>query len=209
MTLFGFDVPIWTLDWSGSIFVVISLWFLWNKRQGYWHWSNASLIPYFALFVSTQQYMLAGLQVSYLIFGVHGLLLWRLEHRSIKGSATFNRPAWYAAGWILTGLIFLYSAHVTEFVDGWAWFQFAIVAASLLANLATTRRWIWSWYLWITVNFGQAIYFWHLELWAQFGLQFILAAMSVEGIRRWSKEAQPIQILSGPLENLETLDRDR
>ena len=81
MSLFGVDVPLWVLDWTGSILVVVSLVYLFGKRTAYWHWSNASLLPYFLLFVSGGQLMLAGLQVSYLVFGVHGLLLWRLERR--------------------------------------------------------------------------------------------------------------------------------
>lgn len=209
MTFFGVGIPIWFLDWSGSAFVVVSLWFLWHKRPGYWHWSNASLVPYFLLFLSTQQYMLAGLQISYLIFGVHGLLVWRFERRHREGLGSFNRGAWYALGWVLTGAIFCYSVSVTDFVDGWAWFQLAIVAASLLANLATTRIWLWSWYLWIAVNAAQGVYFWHLGLWAQFGLQFVLAAMSVEGIRRWRGELAPVSGLAGPLENLASTDVPR
>src|SRR5688572_20997510 len=77
MTVLQFDIPTWVLDWSGSLMVVVSLVFLFQKRTGYWHWSNASLVPYFALFVSLREYMLAGLQASYLVFGIHGLMLWK------------------------------------------------------------------------------------------------------------------------------------
>ena len=84
MNLLGVDVPAWVLDWTGSLCVVVSLVYLFEKRMAYWHWSNASLVPYFLLFVSGGQYMLAGLQVSYLVFGVHGLLLWRLERRRAR-----------------------------------------------------------------------------------------------------------------------------
>lgn len=207
MTVLGVDVPLWVLDWSGSILVVVSLWFLWHKRSAYWHWSNASLVPYFALFMSGGQYMLAGLQLSYLVFGVHGLWLWRLERLARTEGRAFSRELWYAVGWVLTLAIFCYSVKVTSFIDGWAWFQFAIVSVSLIANLATTRTWVWSWYAWIAVNVAQAVYFWHLELWAQFGLQFVLGAMSIQGARLWRAERRgpedQTSVLEGPLEGFE------
>ncbi len=200
MDLFGLTIPTWALDWSGSAMVAISLWFLWHKRQGYWHWSNASLVPYFALFLTTGQFMLAGLQVSYLIFGIHGLLLWRLERLRRQDGRQFAQRSWYAAGWIISLGIFLYTVSVTSFSDSWTWLEFAIVSASLLANMATTRTWLWSWYLWIMVNIAQAVYFSHLRLWGQFALQFVLGAMSIEGARRWRLERERGAILAGPLE---------
>jgi len=188
MNLFGIDIPVWVLDWTGSILVVISLVYLFTKRTAYWHYSNASLIPYFALFVSGGQLMLAGLQASYLVFGVHGLWLWRLEHRRESEGRQFHEFAWYQAGWILSLAIFAYTIALTQFTDGWAWLQFTIVSLSLLANWATTRKWLWSWPVWLLVNSLQAVFFWHLELWAQFGLQFVLFTMSVYGWRVWASE---------------------
>ena len=151
--------------------------------MAYWHWSNASLLPYFLLFVSGGQLMLAGLQVSYLVFGVHGLLLWRLERRRREGGRRFDAAAWYRAGWVLTLAIFAYTVALTDFVDVWAGLQFAIVSLALVANWATTRTWTWSWVAWMVVNVLQAIYFAHAGLWAQFGLQFVLFAMSAHGLR--------------------------
>ncbi|MGE0309817.1 MAG: nicotinamide mononucleotide transporter family protein [Acidimicrobiia bacterium] len=185
MNLAGWDVPTWVLDWTGSTLVVISLVYLFGKRIGYWHFSNASLVPYFALFVSTREFMLAGLQASYLIFGIHGLALWKLEHRRDQGVGHFNERAWYHAGWILSLMIFGYTIVVTDFIDGWTWMQFTIVSLSLLANWATTRKWTWSWPVWLVVNTMQAVYFWHLQLPGQFLLQFVLFAMSVHGWRLW------------------------
>jgi nicotinamide mononucleotide transporter len=183
--LFGLDVPTWVLDWTGSLLVVVSLIFLFEKRVAYWHWSNASLLPYFALFFSGKQFMLAGLQASYLIFGLHGLLLWKLEHRRDHIGRSFNERRWYHAGWILSLMIFGYTVGVTEFVDNWAWLQFTIVSLSLVANWATTRKWSWSWPVWMTVNVLQGVFFWHFELRGQFLLQFVLLGMSVHGWIVW------------------------
>lgn len=195
MELLGIDIPQWVLDWTGSTFVVISLVCLFEKRTAYWYWSNASLLPYFALFVSSDQLMLAGLQASYLIFGLHGLRLWQLERRRDTLGRPFDERLWYPLGWIGSLAIFAYTAAVTDFIDGWAWWQFTIVSLSLLANWATTRKWIWSWPVWLIVNSLQAVYFHHFELWAQFGLQFVLFAMSINGWRMWRREARTPEVV--------------
>jgi nicotinamide mononucleotide transporter len=173
--------------------VAVSLWYLFEKRIAYWHWSNASLVPYFALFASTRQFMLAGLQASYLIFGVHGLFLWRLESARDRHGRRFNEIVWYQIGWILSLAIFAYTVKVTDFVDGWAGLEFIIVSLSLVANWATTRKWVWSWPVWLVVNALQAVYFEHWQLWGQFGLQFVLFSMSVWGWIVWHRERRTVR----------------
>jgi len=36
MRLLGLDIPLWLLDWSGSLMLVVSLIYLWTKRSTYW-----------------------------------------------------------------------------------------------------------------------------------------------------------------------------
>lgn len=180
-------MPQWIFDWTGSLLVAVSLLFLIRKQIAYWHFSNASLLPYFVLFVSGGQLMLAGLQVSYLIFGIHGFWLWRLEHYREKFHRKFNETFWYNLGWVLTLVIFLYTVAVSNFTDHWAWLQFIIVSMSLVANWATTRKWLWSWYLWLPVNVLQAFYFWYLGFYGLFLLQFVLFALSLRGLIVWRR----------------------
>ncbi len=195
MNLLGLNIPLWLFDYSGSLFVIISLVFLFQKRFGYWHWSNASLLPYFLLFASGGQWMLAGLQVTYLIFGFHGLYLWYLERCRDKENVAFNEPLWYSVTWVASLLIFAYTVYVTDFSDRWNWVQFAAVTLALIANFGTTRKWSWSWPVWILVNIVSAVYYYHLGLWAQSGLQFILAAMSVKGWLDWRKDEAGLETL--------------
>jgi nicotinamide mononucleotide transporter len=185
MDLFGLDIPTWVLDWSGSCMVVVSLVYLFGKRVGYWYWSNASLVPYFALFVSSRLFMLAGLQATYLVFGIYGLWLWKLEARRGEDGVRFDERVWYRAGWLLSLGIFAFTVMLTQFVDAWAWLEFTIVSASLVANWATTRKWAWSWPVWLGVNVLQAVYFGHFALWGQFLLQFVLFGLSVRGWILW------------------------
>jgi nicotinamide mononucleotide transporter len=188
VNIFGVQVPQWFWDYSGSVAVVVSLFHLFRKHVAYWHWSNASLVPLFILFVSQGAWQFAGLQVTYLIFGIHGLYLWFLEHRRDRGEIRFNEPVWYAVTWVASLCIFAYTVAITDFSQGWNWVQFAAVSLSLVANFATTRKWSWSWPVWIVVNAVQAVYFYNFQIWGQFGLQFILALMSVYGWLEWRKD---------------------
>lgn len=188
------DFPQWGLDYAVSLVVIISLVYLFKKRGEYWHYSNLSTFLYFVFYLvqAPVAYMFAGLQVGYLIFGIHGMYLWMLERgRDFKGTR-FNEPFWYNLGWVLTLIIFGYATYATfqskGFADIWGYLQFAITATALVANWGTTRKWSWSWYLWIAVNAMYAVYFYHFGVWGQFGLQFILAAMSLEGLRQWKLE---------------------
>ncbi len=188
MNLFGLNIPTLALDLAGGICVLISLYYLWFKSSIYWHWSNASLLPYFLLFVNGKQWMLAGLQVTYLIFGVHGLYLWYLEKGRSKGEIKFNEPLWYGVTWVASLAIFAYTVAVTDFSQPWNWLQFVGVSLSLVANFGTTRKWAWSWPVWILVNAVFAVYYFHTQYWMLFGLQFILAGMSVVGWRQWQND---------------------
>lgn len=188
MNLFGVNLPPLVLDLAGGLCVLVSLYYLWSKSSTYWHWSNLSLLPYFLLFLSGGQWMLAGLQVTYLLFGVHGLYLWHLERRRARGEIRFNEPLWYGVTWAASLGIFAYTVAVTDFTVGWNWVQFTAVTLALVANFGTTRQWAWSWPVWIVVNAVQAVYFWQTGYWVLFALQFVLAGMSVVGWRAWRRD---------------------
>jgi nicotinamide mononucleotide transporter len=185
-------VPPLALDLTGALAVLISLYFLFGKARTYWHWSNASLLPYFLLFVAGGQWLLAGLQVCYLLFGVHGLYLWHLEARRDQGELKFNETAWYGVTWVASLLIFGYTVFVTDFSAAWNWVQFAVVAISLVANFGTTRRWAWSWPVWMLANAVGAVFYFHTGYWALFTLQFILAGMSAYGWRVWADDERRV-----------------
>jgi nicotinamide mononucleotide transporter len=189
MHVLGLEIAQWMLDWSGSLMLVISLVYLWAKRSGYWWWGNLSTLPYFALFVSSGQWLFAGLQASYLLFGIHGQYLWRLEHRRDDRGIHFDEVFWYNVGWVLSLLMFAYATAITDLTTPLNQLQFCATALALAANWATTRKWTWSWYVWIAVNTLQAIFFAEVGYFGLMSLQFVLAAMSVYGALRWRAAA--------------------
>ena len=184
----------WWLDYSSSVVVILSLWYLFSKHAFYWYLSILATFLYFVFytFSSNPAYLFAGLQVGYLIFALHGMVLWRLEHRRDTQRHPFNEPLWYNLGWGLTLLIFGYATYATAssngFADVWGYLQFTITALALIANWGTTRKWAWSWGLWILVNALYAVYFAHYAYWGQFVLQFILGGMSVWGWIEWIRQ---------------------
>ena len=80
---------------------------------------------------------------GYLVFGVHGLLLWRLnDRREGAGRGSTNWPS-TATGWVLTLAIFAYTVALTEFVDDWTGLQFMIVSLSLSPTGRRREKWTW------------------------------------------------------------------
>lgn len=195
------SIPPLALDLAGGLAVLISLIFLWKKSITYWHFSNLSLLPYFLLFMSGKQWMLAGLQVTYLIFGIHGMYLWYLERQRDERGIPFKEGPWYAVTWIASLVIFAYTVSVTDFSTPWNLVQFTAVSLALVANFGSTRKMAWSWLVWIAVNAVQAVYFFHAQYWVLFGLQFILAAMSAYGYLEWKREQKdaPMGVASAGL----------
>ena len=182
------SIPQWFWDYSGSVAATISLIYLFRKQLAYWHWSNLANVPLFILFMARKEWQFAGLQVAYLIFGVHGLYLWFLEKRRDRGEIRFNEPLWYAVTWVASLVIFGYTILVTDFTNPWNWVQFVSVALALIANFGTTRKWAWSWPVWIVVNIVNAVYWYQFQVWGQFGLQFVLGAMSAYGWLEWRRQ---------------------
>jgi len=173
MHMLGIDVPLWVLDWSGSLMLVISLVYLWTKRSGYWWWGNASTLPYFLLFMSSGQWLFAGLQASYLLFGLHGQCLWWLERRRDQRGIRFTETFWYNVGWVLSLLMFAYATAITDLSTALNQLQFAATALALLANWGTL----------------QAIFFEQVGYWGLMSLQFVLAGMSMYGLLQWRSDS--------------------
>ncbi len=177
------SIPMWVLDWAGSIPFLISLFFFWFKRESSWHWSNASLLPYFLLFITTEAYMLAGLQVIYLLFGIHAFILWYGENRA-KEWAPKIRYITVPFGII----VFAYSVYITEFVGVWEVLQFLITATAIIGSVLLTLRYASAWTVYICSNVFGVIYFTHMELWGLTIVQVLAALISIQGYRLWKRD---------------------
>jgi nicotinamide mononucleotide transporter len=185
-------VPQWVWDWSGSLFFLISLVLYWTKRPSAWHWSNASLLPYTILFVVGEMWMLAGLQVIYLMFGGHGWLLWKLQEWGNVWAKTWERLA------VPFGVvIFAYTVYVTQFADMWAWLQFAIVSISIAGSVLLVLKKSAAWLVYIPANLIGIVYYAHAGLWALTFVQVCAIVMSVYGYMMWRTQEKFFERLTG------------
>jgi hypothetical protein len=63
-------------QWGGAVAAALGIFALIFKSQGYWVWSIINAILWFILFKQQDLIMLAGLQISYIIFSVYGFFMW-------------------------------------------------------------------------------------------------------------------------------------
>lgn len=183
------NVPSFVYDLVGGIFFIISLVYFWYKDKKAWHWSNATLLPYFLLFIATEMWMLAGLQVIYLLFGAHGWILWKLQ----EIGHNFAR-VWEKLAVPFGATIFLYTVYVTEFVDVWAYMQFAIVSIAIVGSVLLVLKMRSAWTVYIVSNLIGLVYYPHGGLWVLTFVQVCAIVMSYVGYKQWKKDDEYIGV---------------
>ena len=171
------------LDLIGSSLSLAALLFLTTKNLYYWIVSIICIIPNLIIFFLTHNYILIGLQLSYLVFDVHGWCLWKLE----ASNKYFNKLFWYNIGWIMVSVIFIYSIYITDFTVKLAYLQVFITALALIGNYASTRKYLWSWLIWIGVDIIRIGLFNHIGLVFQSYLQLIKIGICIKGYYNWQK----------------------
>lgn len=185
------SIPSWVYDWTGGIIFMISLYYFFNKEPKAWHWSNATLMPYFLLFIATEMWMLAGLQVIYLLFGGHGWFLWKLQQWGNTWASAWEKLA------VPFGMvIFFYTVYITQFTDAWAWLQFAIVSLSIVGSVLLVLKRSSSWLIYIVANVLGLVYYPHAGLWALTLVQIGAMVMSVIGYRMWREDERKIAVVT-------------
>src|SRR5688572_8088273 len=63
-------------EWVGGVAAAIGIFCLIFKTQGYWFWSIVNAVLWFMLYQSWGLNMTAGLQVTYIILSLYGILMW-------------------------------------------------------------------------------------------------------------------------------------
>ena len=176
------QVPSWVWDWSGSILTMIGLYYYVFNNRTAWHWGNAGLIPYTLLFWATGMWMLLALQICFMIFNLHGYILWWLQdnrHWFVKHWKGLTTP--------IAAIVLGVAWWATDFVDAWVYIQFLIVAFSIVASWGLARRFAWSWLVWLPANFLGFFYYAHSELWSLMIIQIPLFLFSVYGYYEWTR----------------------
>ncbi|WP_300265630.1 nicotinamide riboside transporter PnuC [Microbacterium sp.] len=152
----------------------------------------ANNVVLFMVFLLAGLYASAGLQVVYLVMGVHGWWRWT---RKIEQSPTYvastPRSAWpflMIAGVVMT-LVLIWV--LTMFTDSEvAIADAATTAASLVAQYMLNRKWIQTWFVWIGVDVAFIALSIATGLWVIAALYLLFIGLCVFGFRSWRRVAR-------------------
>jgi len=176
------QIPSWVLDFTGTLLTMIGLYFYVFNNKTAWHWSNLGLVPYTLLFASLGLWPLFFLYVCFILFGLHGYVLWFLQDKLSP------HVGWWQFLTTPIAAILMVGAYLTTtFTDFWAAMQFTIVAFSIVASWALARRFAWSWIVWLPANVLGLVYYYHENLWFLMVAQIPLFAFSVYGYWEWTR----------------------
>jgi nicotinamide mononucleotide transporter len=155
---------------------------IWNFPVGI-----VSCTAYLVFFAEGRLYADAGLQIVFIVLGIHGWVAWARGRtnaipiqRVPLGELTALAVA-FPAGWLaLTRLL--------EYVNGAAPVYDALVTTlSLAAQWLLNRRYVESWLGWIVVDQVSVILFWSRGMHLTAVLYALFLAMCVVGLIEWSR----------------------
>lgn len=181
---------------TGAVCVLLAgLRNVWNYPIGI-----ANNVVLFAVFIGAGIYASAGLQIVYLLMGVHGW--WRWTRREEQSPTYIARTPARAWPWLALAAVAGTAVLVwvlTSFTDSQvAIADAATTAASLVAQYMLNRKWIQTWFVWIGVD----IVFVGLSaasgLWIIAALYVLFIGLCVFGLVSWRRVAQREQSPAAP-----------
>lgn len=150
----------------------------------------ANNIVFLVLFTENALYADAGLQVVYLLLGVHGWVIWARNRgatnprRLAIGRTPLAAIPLLAIGAValtalLSWLLFAHTDSTTQIADA------GTTAVSLVAQLMLNRRWLENWFVWIAVDIAYVALYLYKGLWITAALYLLFIALCVFGLRSW------------------------
>jgi nicotinamide mononucleotide transporter len=173
----------------GFLSGAVNVWLL--ARQNIWNWpvGLANNALYVAVFLSAGLYGDAGLQLVYITLGIYGWWAWshpgaRVElqvTRTPHSTWIWLTPATIAAA---IGLAFFLRRFTDSTVPVWDGFTTAL---SLAAIYGQTKKYLESWWIWITVDIIYVPLYIYKHLRLTSVLYFVFLLLCVMGLRQWSR----------------------
>ncbi len=171
------------LEWLGVVTNVISNYFLFKKRSGYWVWSIAGNILWLIYFFAAHKWMASGLQFTFILFSLYGWWRWRKEERGNEIGDGDER-----LGIGLSLLVMLLSVRMTNFNGADPILEAVGVSIFSLANWMTMKKWRQSWYVWMIGNIVFGVWSWRMSAYGMVVAQCIFLVMSVWGLKTWLED---------------------
>lgn len=180
-------------EWGGAVAAAICIFALIFKSSGYWTWSIVNASLWLVLFAGTLP-MLAGLQVSYIIFACYGLWQWA----NVKWRIGYDHSVWTDnLGTAISLAIFVYTVYAYVGLEGyafttWWWVEFFGVFISIASNWMDAFKYKGNWVGWTATNLLFGPLFFHLGLWGPFVMTFVYQAFCCIGFYRWYREEKQL-----------------
>lgn len=156
---------------------------VWNFPVGI-----ASCAAYLAFFADGRLYAEAGLQVLFILLGVHGWLAWV---RGRSGEIVVRRVpvGELTLLAVLFPAVWLCLARLLEHVGGAApTFDAFAAALSLAAQWLLNRRYVENWLGWIVVDQVSVALFWSRGMYLTAGLYALFLGMCAAGLVEWRRQ---------------------
>lgn len=173
----------------GFLTGAVNVWLL--ARQNIWNWpiGLANNALYVAVFLAAGLYGDAGLQLVYITLGIYGWWTWSHPVARVELQVTHTprstwiwlTPATIAAA---IGLAFFLRRFTDSTVPVWDAFTTAL---SLAAIYGQTKKYVESWWLWITVDIIYVPLYLYKQLRLTSVLYFVFFLLCVMGLRQWSR----------------------
>lgn len=183
----------WTMGWTevaGFVTGALCVWLV--VKQNVWTFpvGIANNVFFIVLFTQAGLYADAGLQVVYIGLGLLGWYWW-LHGGPERTALTVHRTP--RAAWLplVVGLV-VTTAVLTWVLTTWTDSTVAVAdslttAMSLTAQLMLNRKWIGSWWVWITVDVLYIGLYAYKGLYLTAVLYLLFIAMCVQGLREWRR----------------------
>ena len=173
----------------GFLTGAVNVWLL--ARQNIWNWpvGLANNALYVAVFLSAGLYGDAGLQLVYITLGIYGWWNWshpgtRVElnvTRTPRGTWIWLTPVTAAAAVVFVFFLRRFTDSTVPVWDGFT------TALSLAAIYGQTRKYVESWWIWITVDIIYVPLYIYKHLRLTSALYFVFFLLCMMGLREWSR----------------------
>ncbi len=150
----------------------------------------ASALVFMVVFFDVALYADMALQVVFIVLGVTGWIGWSRSQADDSLVATQRTPrasiplliaAFLVATGVLTYVLENFTDSQTAIADA------ATTAGSLVAQFMLNKRWIESWFVWITVDIAYIGLYIHKELFITGALYLIFIGICVHGLMTWRR----------------------
>ncbi len=159
-----------------------------RQHRACWIAGGASTAVYIAVLVKAGLFLLAALQVFYVVLSIYGWLAWR------EGGALAGRPqSWPLSRHLLAVLVVLLATAAStpllaRFTDAPAPLADSLGTwASVVATWLLARRYLETWFWWMLIDSGLVVLFASQGLAFTAGLHLAYGVLAIVGWRAWRR----------------------